>query len=393
MAANQRPTEIKALAGARAIPPLLLVLYHYCEGHSYRGLHVFDLFIAKSYLWVEFFFGLSGFILTYVYGSRARDFWNWKTYSGFLKARLARLYPLHLFMLLFILYLLVTLRFLAHEGGYVSIYDQAYHPVLTFWSFIANLFLVQAWNLFHSLTWNGVAWFVSIEFLLCLLFPVYITVSRGGVWAGLLLVIAGFGGLLALDLTNTHGLDITFHNGAFRGMGDFAIGVGMATIYGRVRIRAGEPLPAYAHTIIQAIIVTALLYTIYHSGWSHQWRDIYLVPPMMALIFALAFDRGWVARLFQTAPLQKVGEWSYAIYLGQTAWLQLIRFIQQRFYPPDDTIVMGYRWPDFIWWLEPIGLVIVCLIWGALLATFIEEPASRYLRRWLNAPVKKPQRG
>jgi peptidoglycan/LPS O-acetylase OafA/YrhL len=229
---------------------------------------------------------------------------------------------------------------------------------------------------------------VSIEFLLCLLFPIYITISRGGVWAGLLLIVAGFGGLLALIFTNTHGLDITFHNGALRGMSDFAIGVGMATVYGRIRARDGEPLPDYVHTIIQLIVVAALFYAIYHSGWSHQWRDIYLVPPMMALIFVLAFDRGWVASFFQSTPLQKLGEWSYAIYLGQTAWLQLIRFIQQRFYPPDDTIVMGYRWPDFIWWLEPISLVIVCLIWGALLSTFIEEPASKILRRWLDRAPK-----
>jgi peptidoglycan/LPS O-acetylase OafA/YrhL len=388
MAANQRPTEIKALAGARALPPLLLVLYHYCEGHSYRGFPAFDILVCKGYLWVEFFFGLSGFILTYVYGSRAPDFLSWTTYSGFLKARLARLYPLHLFMLLFILYLLVTLRFLAHQGGYVSIYDQAYHPMLTFWSFIANLFLVQSWNLFPWLTWNGVAWFVSIEFLLCLLFPVYVSIWRGGVWAGLLLIVVGFSGLVALDFTNTHGLDITFHNGALRGMSDFAIGVGMAVIFVRLKVRESAPWPAYAHSIVQGLVVAALIYAIYHSGWSHQWRDIYLVPPMMALIFALAFDRGWIARIFQTAPLQKIGEWSYAIYLGQTAWLQLIRFIQQRFYPPEDTIVMGYRWPDFIWWLEPIGLVIVCLIWGALLSVFIEEPASKFLRCWFDGAPK-----
>ena len=28
-----------------------------------------------------------------------------------------------------------------------------------------------------------------------------------------------------------------------------------------------------------------------------------------------------------------MGEWSYAIYLGQTAWLLGIRFLEQRVYP------------------------------------------------------------
>jgi hypothetical protein len=37
---------------------------------------------------------------------------------------------------------------LAARGGYVSIYDEPYHPINTWPTFIANLFLVQAWNFF-----------------------------------------------------------------------------------------------------------------------------------------------------------------------------------------------------------------------------------------------------
>ena len=46
----------------------------------------------------------------------------------------------------------------------------------------------------------------------------------------------------------------------------------------------------------------------------------------MALVIALAFDRGLLARLLQMRLPQVLGEWSYAIYLGQTAWLLGIRF-------------------------------------------------------------------
>jgi peptidoglycan/LPS O-acetylase OafA/YrhL len=387
LSASPRPTEIKSLAGARALPPLLLVLYHFGEGHHYQNLHAYDLFITKAYLWVEFFFALSGFILTYVYAERG-SFWRWKTYATFLKTRLARLYPLHLFMLLFIGWMVVMLRFLAARGGYHSIYDMPYHPALGGWPFVANLFLVQAWNLFDRLTWNGVAWFVSIEFLLCLLFPFYIWFARGGWWRGAVLIVAGFAGLVALDFTNKYGLDITFHNGAFRGMSDFAIGVGMANIYRAIRARGGAAMPVTMHSLFQIAAVLLLLAAIYHSGWSHQWRDIYVVPPMMILIFTLSFDRGVVANVLDSTPLQKIGEWSYAIYLGQTAWLQLIRFFEQRFYPPADTIVLGWRWPDFIWWLEPLALVIVCLVWGALLAIWIETPANNAIRRWMNRPAR-----
>ncbi len=32
----------------------------------------------------------------------------------------------------------------------------------------------------------------------------------------------------------------------------------------------------------------------------------------------------------------KLGEWSYAIYIGQTAWLQFVRYLEQRWYPGAD---------------------------------------------------------
>jgi len=106
------------------------------------------------------------------------------------------------------------------------------------------------------------------------------------------------------------------------------------------------------------------------------------VLPLMLLVFALAFDRGLAARALQTRLPQVMGEWSYAVYLGQTAWLLAIRFFEQRLYPSPDAIVWGTRFSDLIWWLEPLGLVIICVLWGGLLAECIELPVAARLRRY-----------
>src|ERR1700760_4703723 len=90
---------IQALAGARGLPPLMVILYHFSEGHHYSGIGWLDLIARRGYLWVEFFFVLSGFILTYAYGRRLKELWTVGGYGAFLRARLIRLYPLHLFML------------------------------------------------------------------------------------------------------------------------------------------------------------------------------------------------------------------------------------------------------------------------------------------------------
>ena len=120
---SQKPAEIRALAGARALPPLLLVMFHFSEGHGYRNFWPLDYLAARGYLWVEFFFCLSGFVLTHVYETRRAQLFTGAGYRGFLKARLTRLYPLHLFMLLTVLAMVIVTRWLAAAGGYQSIFD------------------------------------------------------------------------------------------------------------------------------------------------------------------------------------------------------------------------------------------------------------------------------
>ena len=67
---TSRPTEIRALTGALFLPVLFIVIFHYHEWYGYTGRYWIDLFVVKGYLRVEFFFSLSGFILSYVYGRR-----------------------------------------------------------------------------------------------------------------------------------------------------------------------------------------------------------------------------------------------------------------------------------------------------------------------------------
>lgn len=377
----KRPDEIRALAGVRAFPPWVLVMFHFSEGHGYRHFWPLDYVAARGYLWVEFFFCLSGFILTHVYGARAAQLFTARGYGAFLKARLIRLYPLHLFMLLVVLMTAIVTRYLAAIGHYTSIFDLTYHTVITPFSLLLNLLLVQAWNTQPSLTWNGVAWFVSVEWALCLLFPIFLFLSRGPLWRGFALIAVGVAGLTALDLTSAHGLDITFHNGVLRGLSDFSVGVGLAMLYRALKPR--DALPDWAHSLIQLAVVFALFYAIYNTGWSHTRMDIWTVLPMMALVLALAFDRGIVADALKTRIPQILGGWSFAIYIGQTFMLLIIRVFEQRLYPPPMTPVLGTTFISLSWWLEPLMLVLCCIAWGALLATFIEHPVAAWLKRRL----------
>jgi peptidoglycan/LPS O-acetylase OafA/YrhL len=367
--ATAKPSEIRALAGARALPPLLLVLYHYHEAHGYQNARWFDVFVSKGYLWVEFFFALSGFILVHVYSARAQF-----GYRAFLKARLARLYPLHLFTLLLMLAMVMFFRWLAALGGYISIYDlPGYHPYTSFWSFIGNLFLVQAWHVFPKLSWNGVSWFVSVEWFLCLIFPVYLWIARQRAWAGMVSIVCGLL-LLRLLIQPRIGLDITYDWGVLRGIADFAVGVGLAVVYRALKPHA-DAFSMVWHSAAQILVFTLFFYAVYATGWAHSLRDYWMLPPLFAIIFVLAFDRGLVARLFQSAPLRLLGEWSFAIYMGQTTFLQLLRVAEQRLYPNPPA-----QWAHAIHLIEPAVLLLLCIAWGAALYCAVERPANAWLR-------------
>jgi hypothetical protein len=208
-------------------------------------------------------------------------------------------------MLLYILAMMLLLNGIAQATGTPSIYEEHYHPVVTWQTFIGNLFLVQAWNIFPSLSWNGAAWFVSVEFFLCLIFPIYLVVARRGWFGAVALIAGGIAGLEILCLTGKHGLDITFHNGIFRGMSAFATGVGMCVLYAKTKAFA-DKRPEWMLSLAQAVVLAWMGWGIFDNGWSHSPRDIYTVVPMLALVYVLAFDRGFAARFLQTRALAKL---------------------------------------------------------------------------------------
>ncbi|MDE2356595.1 MAG: hypothetical protein KGL69_07540, partial [Alphaproteobacteria bacterium] len=147
-----------------------------------------------------------------------------------------------------------------------------------------------------------------------------------------------------------------------------------------------KPWPEVAHSLIQLALFAVLLWGIYYTGWSHTPNDLYTALPMMALIFVLASDRGALARVLSTKPMLRLGEYSYGIYMGQTALLQLIRVIEQH-YPPPGAMVLGRRfadWAGILGWVEALSLLTLAVLWGALLTICVERPAASRIKRFFH---------
>ena len=137
-----------ALESWRGIAACLVALFH-LDAYS----HLYDVsFLRNSWLFVDFFFVLSGFIIAANYQKRLTEGFG---LGRFLLLRLGRLYPLHLAMLV----LFVAFAFLKVLGRTLLAGSVSPTSVAPFTSaaeappaIFANLLLVHSLHQFDSLT-------------------------------------------------------------------------------------------------------------------------------------------------------------------------------------------------------------------------------------------------
>jgi len=157
--------RLDALTSMRFVAAVMVVVFHVCSGEAFFAavpllLHSV---IDCGYVWVGFFFVLSGFILSYQYFDRIRegrfskrDFWV---------ARFARIYPGHVVGFVLVLGLLLVKSwdwdFALPPGG----------AVVTYADVGATLALVHSWVPSFALTFNFPSWSISTEFFFYLCFP------------------------------------------------------------------------------------------------------------------------------------------------------------------------------------------------------------------------------
>lgn len=142
--------------------------------------------LGEGYAGVSFFFTLSGFILCYCYYEKFEGTFEDRSlsrrdaiftfaalYKDYFVARLARIYPLHLFALL------VSVA-LVKSGALVSVLGPAYLEEINMFrvrAFVAQLYLLQAWfpegqtPIIHM--YNDVSWSLSAEFFFYACFPFF----------------------------------------------------------------------------------------------------------------------------------------------------------------------------------------------------------------------------
>jgi peptidoglycan/LPS O-acetylase OafA/YrhL len=144
-----RKPPLPALSGLRTILAVNIMLFHFTPPHLGPLVHV----VNTAYVFVGFFFLISGFVLAYNYADRPV-----LSRRNFYVARFARIYPVYA------LVLLLSIPFLRFEWAAHRGHD-------FFLGLILTPFALQGWSPVLGSFWNTVAWTVPAEFFLYALFP------------------------------------------------------------------------------------------------------------------------------------------------------------------------------------------------------------------------------
>jgi peptidoglycan/LPS O-acetylase OafA/YrhL len=333
-------------------------------------------------LGVDLFFALSGFILTHTYLTRMGPKLRGGDTVRFWWLRLARIYPVHLVMLIVAgLAVFAQARVLGED-----IDRDWWNPI----DFVKNVLLIQEWGPNPERGWNFVAWSLSMEWLAYLAFPLLVLI----LWRmhkkipTFVLVIAWFAVLAPLvgyGLGTSDPYYTDNWGSTYRIASEFTAGAITYLIVQRLARREDRvQRPAeWLSAVLPVLVVAGAVFLAWLPAAQPPanavnpdaeplppYFHLSLVPLLVAWIGALALARSGMARALSTKTLVLGGFISYSLYMTHLVWMGLWRAGMS---------VAGIDGGA----LYALGVAI--LIGGALIIAWImwrvvEEPAREWMR-------------
>ncbi|HLY71987.1 MAG TPA: acyltransferase, partial [Puia sp.] len=301
---------ISNLTPLRGIAALLVAVFHFEMAIGRFVPASTTLIFEKSYLMVDLFFVMSGFIMLHAYGDNFKQAITKNALREFLVARFARIYPLHFFSLM----LLVGLVIIFSPAG-------TYPNNIEFPAAIpTNIFLLQSFYIHKIFTWNIPSWSISAEWTAYLLFPLLaLFLAKKRKLSVVVLIVFIFAAYLSImyllprknpmypSIPVPHNVNTTYDYGFLRGIAGFITGMLIYLLYQAQNMRN------IFRKDIFALLSILLLITALHFGIS----DGFVIVLFAAIVFCFACNNGYVHNVCNNVVMQYLGLISYSIYLMQ----------------------------------------------------------------------------
>lgn len=375
----------EALDSLRGICACMVVVYHFKPNSHLVNWPL----IRHSYLFVDFFFVLSGFVIFQTYRDKLKGGFG---LGRFVMLRIGRLYPLHAFILLcFVGYQLALWFGLSRYSS-----DLAFSGSNSLWALFDNFLLLNCFGLLGGTSWNYPAWSIGAEFWAYILFAVVVirTPSRR---LRVALCALGIVGLLCCLWISNFGTTTADANGFPRCLFGFAVGALLSC--SRLRL----PIEGW---LSSAAEVTIVFLTILFVSAASGPVSVAAAPLVFVVAVTLfSEEKGIISRVLLAPSLRRLGELSYSIYMVHVLVILVCANVFAvgekviRFNLRTDVVIDGnhYRgiglfpWQGDLAYLVQVALVITAATWTF---HFIEKPWRDYSRRLVaNYRTTKPYSG
>ena len=287
--------RIHTLDGFRGIFALMIII-----DHAANDSFIFQNFIVqKADFFVDYFFVLSGFVISYNYLHKIKDFASFK---DFMVRRLIRLYPLLLYTTLLFFGLMLI-------GKHWNTFNDPY-PVL-FLQLTDTLTLMNSNPIFgSSLGINYPSWSISSEMISYALFGCCLFMFRKNAVIVLSLFLLG-AGLFIL------------YTGKYMYMGDFGFVRGLfCFILGYLVHLLSQKVNPRFGTLSELLFLFLLLLVFKYL----PSKGAILLPFVFALgIFIFVSGKGIITSFLETKPAQFLGKISYSVYLNHAIVVLILK--------------------------------------------------------------------
>ncbi len=315
---------------------------------------------------VAFFFILSGFILSYAYGGRVEcgEFSVWQ----FMKKQLAKIYPLHLLMLLAMVLL-----------------DWRLGRAYEWYHLLAHVLLVQTWVPDEGFFFvcNGTSWFLCDILFFYMLFPVLYRRIMGMPLrrlAGWMAVVAVVYLLLAFSIPLERVNAVLYASPALRAV-DFAIGIvafrAFSSEAAKNIMRWIRALPPLQITAVEAMLLMSQVAAFFvYADLTPRLHCASMFWPLhvVFLLFFVMADSagGLVTRVLHMPLMQKLGGVSLEIFLTHMLTLRVLYSLMA---------AHGYGAEVRLLPAAIAGAVVLVIVVAQITAVAYSRPVAR----WINS--------
>lgn len=348
------------LDGFRGIAALMVAVYHLHVSGIITELN----FVRNSYLFVEFFFVLSGFVIASSYIGKIN---NVNDLKAFMKKRFARLWPLHIFVtILFIPFALANIFLNIELGDRFSLI-----------SFVTNIFLIQSLNINDGATWNLPAWSISVEFYTYSIFGLFYILPFV---KKTFFIPIGISLISLIILYFKSSMGDTSHYAIFRCTYSFFLGVLAFKLHRLIRVKPW----------MEVLVICVVVFFLSSMRIDGDNLIAFLMPLVFFVtIIIFSHQHGYISKLLLNRYLKQLGLLSFSIYLTHAWYIASIKavskiserlFDYQFMYLVDGSRIidfgLGY-WNDFLY----IPYLMVVISFSFLTFNYIEKPLQAKINR------------